>query len=235
MKAEPKRGWKIVAALLGVTILVTAGAGIALAMPRLARRMEFFRVRRVELVGVRHLPPRAVVAALRLRAGASVFDELAPMERRLAAVPGVRQAAVRRRLPGALRVEVVEAIPVALAPRAAGMALVDSAGRVLPFDPTRAAPDLPVLAQPDSLVARLLGHVRDADPGLFAQISSAWRVADDVVLDVGGRRVWFRPDASPEEMHAVMAVAQDLARKGRPYAELDGRFAGQVVVRWSRA
>jgi hypothetical protein len=55
-----------------------------------------------------------------------------------------------------------------------------------------------------------------------------------VVLEAGGRRLWFRPDATSEEMHAVMAVAQDLARKGRSYAELDGRFAGQVVVRWGR-
>ena len=37
--------------------------------------------------------------------------------------------------------------------------------------------------------------------------------------------------ASAEEMRAVTAVAKDLARKGRSYTELDGRFAGQVVVR----
>jgi len=29
----------------------------------------------------------------------------------------------------------------------------------------------------------------------------------------------------------VVLVAQDLAAKARPYAELDARFAGQVVVR----
>jgi hypothetical protein len=28
-----------------------------------------------------------------------------------------------------------------------------------------------------------------------------------------------------------MAVAQDLARQGRNYEELDGRYAGQVIVR----
>jgi hypothetical protein len=30
-------------------------------------------------------------------------------------------------------------------------------------------------------------------------------------------------------------VAQDLTRKGRAFAELDGRFAGYVVVRWKAA
>jgi hypothetical protein len=114
------------------------------------------------------------------------------------------------------------------------MALVDARGRVLPFDPSRAAPDLPILAAPDSLVATLLARMREGNPVLFAQVAAAWRAGDDVTLEANGRRLLFRPDATSEEMHAVMAVAQDLARKGRSYAELDGRFAGQVVVRWGR-
>jgi hypothetical protein len=32
-----------------------------------------------------------------------------------------------------------------------------------------------------------------------------------------------------------MAVEQALARSGRAYQELDGRFAGQVIVRRTRA
>jgi hypothetical protein len=32
-----------------------------------------------------------------------------------------------------------------------------------------------------------------------------------------------------------MAVAQDLEKKGRRWAELDARFAGQIVVRWEAA
>jgi hypothetical protein len=33
----------------------------------------------------------------------------------------------------------------------------------------------------------------------------------------------------------VTAVAQDLSRRERSYRELDGRFAGQVIVRWAGA
>jgi hypothetical protein len=36
-------------------------------------------------------------------------------------------------------------------------------------------------------------------------------------------------------MRAVTAVAQDLVRKGERYTELDGRFAGYVVVRGAGA
>jgi hypothetical protein len=56
-------------------------------------------------------------------------------------------------------------------------------------------------------------------------------VQDDVVLDLDGRRLWFGPVVTAEDIRAVMAVAQDLARQRRNYQELDGRFAGQVIVR----
>jgi len=56
-----------------------------------------------------------------------------------------------------------------------------------------------------------------------------------VMLECDGRQLWFGPAATAEDIRAVMAVAQDLARQGRKYRELDGRFAGQVIVRWEGA
>jgi cell division septal protein FtsQ len=126
---------------------------------------------------------------------------------------------------------VVEAVPVALAPRSGGMALLDSSGNVLPFDPAVTAPDLPVAASVDRRVARVLGRVQQHDAALFARVRTAWRVKDDVLLDVDGRRIWFGPTVTAEDIRAVMAVEQDLARQGRRYQELDGRYAGQVIVR----
>jgi hypothetical protein len=82
-------------------------------------------------------------------------------------------------------------------------------------------------------VARVLASVRAHDPQLFGKIGAAWRVRDDVVLDLDGRRLWFRAAVTAEDIRAVMVVAQDLARQGRNYRELDGRFAGQVIVRWA--
>ena len=38
-------------------------------------------------------------------------------------------------------------------------------------------------------------------------------------------------DVTAEVLRSVTAVAEELARQGRSYAELDGRFARQVVVR----
>jgi hypothetical protein len=80
-------------------------------------------------------------------------------------------------------------------------------------------------------VAGLLRRAQVEHGELFAGIESAGRAGADVVLMMGGRRVLLRADASFEEMRALKAVAEDLARKGVAYRELDGRFRGYVVVR----
>jgi cell division septal protein FtsQ len=215
---------QVVAALLTVS-LVWLGA------PKILHRLDFFRIRRVEIAGLQYLAPAKVIAALELGSEASVFDDLSAAGGRVGALPGVASAVVRRRLPGTLEIELVEAIPVALTPRSGGMALLDSSGKVLPFDPAASAPDLPVAASADARVARVLASVQEHDPVLFARVRTAWRVRDDVLLDVDGRRFWFGPEVTAEDIRAVMAVAQDLARQGRKYHELDGRYAGQVIVR----
>jgi cell division septal protein FtsQ len=219
---------RMLAGVVGVGLLWYGG-------PSLLRRLEFFRVRRVEITGLQYLAPAKLFGALELNSGSSVFDDLAAATRRLKRLPGVQAAALRRRLPGTLEIVLSEAVPVALAPRESGMALLDSTGTVLPFDPAATAPDLPVAATADRTVARVLAVVQVNDPVLFSRIRAAWRVQGDVILDLDGRRLWFSPTVTAEDIRAVMAVAQDLARRGRSYQELDGRFAGQVIVRGAGA
>jgi cell division septal protein FtsQ len=221
-------GWKSLGGL-------ALGIALWFGLPQLLRGLDFFRVRRVEIVGLQYLDPAKVIAALTLSPTASVFDDPAPLVRRLAAMPGVTAAEIGRRLPGTLVVTLVEAVPVALASRGDAMVALDAHGRVLPFDPLRSAPDLPYAANGDVTVTSVLARVRDDDPDLYARIGAAWRVGPDVVLEVGGRRFWFGAQVSAEDIRAVTAVEQDLARTGRPYQELDGRFAGQVIVRRTRA
>jgi cell division septal protein FtsQ len=223
-----KPGWKIVGGL-GLLVAIWFGG------PRLLRRLDFFRVRRIEITGARYLAPKTITGALALRREASVFDDLGAMGLRLRAVPGVKMAELGRRLPGTLTVTIGETEPVALIPRRGALTPVDDRGRVLPYDPAQVVPDLPIATSADSGLTRVLATVRLADPALFGRITSAARIRDDVVLDIEGRRFWFAANATTEDVRAVTAVAQDLARQQRSYRELDGRFAGQVIVRWAGA
>lgn len=218
------RRWVALIALGGVVLAMLVG-------PRLLQKVGFFRVRRVEISGLQYLAPAKIVSALRLSTEASVFDDPAPLVRRALSVPGIKSAVVQRRMPGTLEVEVEEAVPVALAPGTAGLSLVDATGKVLPFDPTTSAPDLPLAVNGDGVVAAVLARVRDFAPDLFARVNQGWRVGPDVVLEVEGRRLWFGAQVSAEDIRAVMAVEQTLARQGRQFQELDGRYAGQVIVR----
>ena len=78
----------------------------------------------------------------------------------------------------------------------------------------------------------MLALIQSVDPALFQTITGARAWArGGVLLDIGPHRVLVGRDAGPEVIRAVVLVAQDLAAKGRPYVELDARFAGQVVVR----
>jgi cell division septal protein FtsQ len=220
-----KPGWWLLGSL-------SLAALLWFGVPAAGRHLAFFRVRQVEFHGITHLTPERLMPAIRLAEDASIFESLEGIEERLSRIPGVRGAKVRRRIPGTLRVDIDEARPVALAPsREGGMTLVDERGRALPFDPTVSAPDLPIIARPDSTVAGVLSRVREVDPGLFARVTSAAKHQKDVVLQVDSQRYWFRPNASAEAILAVTAVAADLARKKWDYAELDGRFADQVIVR----
>ena len=67
--------------------------------PLLLRRIAFFRVRQVELVGIRYLDADQVLAALRLAPEASVYDDTDMLAERLRGLDGVADAVVSRRPP----------------------------------------------------------------------------------------------------------------------------------------
>lgn len=202
-----------------------------LGAPRVAREIDFFRVRRVEFAGLRYGSAEDMLARLALPRALNLFEDLDQVERRARAIPGVKSAEVRRRLPGTLVVRLQEREPVALVPSDGSLRLMDAAGKVLPFDPARSAPDLPVAASAAPQIGRLLASVRRLDPALFGHVTAARLRGTDVALTVDGRQFILRPDASIEEMRAVTLVASDLAARGQAFDELDGRFAGCVVVR----
>jgi hypothetical protein len=185
----------------------------------------------VEIVGLQYLDAARVPGAAAIPPGASIYDDHAPVAARVRALPGVRRADVGSRAPGTLRIEVTEVEPVALTPKGDRLAMVDERAEVLPFDPLGSAPDLPVLIGGGRMVAQALARVKEFDPGPFARIDAGWRVGPDVVFEVGERWLWFGSRLTAEDIRAVTSVERALARQGRPYQELDGRFAGQVVVR----
>lgn len=200
-------------------------------MPAIMRRMQFFDVRQVEVTGAKYREPRQIIAALELPETSSVWGDLPVLEARLRALGGIEEAQVGRRLPGTLEIRVREVEPVALAQTEVGLVAVDRAGRALPYDPTAAVIDAPVVGRPDPKLAGALEAIRTASGTLYAAAGAAWRRGDEVVLDVGTGLIRLDAPVDDAVVHALLAVRRDLEARAMDWRELDGRFRGWIVVR----
>lgn len=207
-KVAPRRGrWKVVAVLLLLVLLAPT--------PWLARRgasrLAFFHVRKVVVEGTRYLAPDTVITQLGLDTLHSVWDDPAPLEKRVMALPQVAAASISRRLPGTLVVTITEKLPVALVPGMQGLEPVDSSGATLPIDPAREALDLPVSNQRDVALIRMLAQVRARNAVLYRRISEVSRDGVGDVLLLLTSTGPASPAALPDSSHSIADGAAPVA------------------------
>lgn len=227
---RPSRSRKIrLGAIVAAVILLLSSPLWGRAM---LRRMAFFQVRNVEIVGARYLTPTDILTRLRVDTTASVWDDPRPLEERVARHPQVRTVEIGRKLPGTLVVRITENLPVALIPSKEGLRPVDVNGQPLPIDPSRANVDLPIVAGRDSVILALLQRVRITEPAMFDRISEVRRISPtEILVQLTTVPVRMMADVSAERFAEVASVEQDLARRGQRVAELDLRFRDQVIAR----
>lgn len=226
----PRRGrrWgRIVAVLLLPVVLSTPWW-----LRPAATRLDYFRVRSVEVHGVRYMPASAVLTRLRVDTTASIWDDTDVLVRRVLGHAQIAAVRIERKLPGTLVVRVTENLPVALVAGARGLQAYDSVGRLLPFDPSELAPDLPVLPRSDTTLLRLLSELRRETPALFARVSEARRAGrNELVLDLPPHVVRATADLRAARLSDILPVEGDLARRHAQAAELDLRYRDQVIAR----
>lgn len=222
--------------------------------------MEYFHVRAVEVHGVRYIDPAIVLERMAIDTTRSVWDDYAPLVARLKTLPQVADAVITRKLPGTLVVSIRENLPVALSPSPRGLEAVDSAGVVLPIDPTSADLNLPIALQRDVSMLSLLGALRSHEPVLFRRISEIGRdgkdgvlmqlerrgpavaatVPDSVATDSAAASTVTAPrvlrvrallGVSVSRLADIFPVESDLLRRRANVAELDLRYRDQVIAR----
>jgi cell division protein FtsQ len=230
---NPKRRWEKPAAIaVGVFLLILAPFWA----PLFLRRLAFFRVRHVEVVGARYIQPRDVVERLNVDTLTSVWDPAGRLEARVRGHPLIREVRVGRRLPGTLVVRVVEHVPVALVATTDGFRAYDERGVSLPIDPTAADVDAPILARPDSALLRLLASARLQAPGLYRRLSEIRREragpgGNELLIVFDSIPVRALGDITLQRLAEVELVEQDLARRRLRATELDLRYRDQVIAR----
>ena len=229
----PGRGPRRLRFAIG-SVLALALLASPLWAPPLLRRLAFFRVRRIEILGARYAPPADLLQRLRVDTTRSVWDPLEPLADRVRTHPQVESVTVSRRLPGTIVVRVTERRPVALLSVPGGLRAVDEHGRRLPLDPSRTPVDAPILtsAPRDTSVYHLLGAMRRETPQLYAQLSSIRAIgADEMVLQIADLPVRTMTGVTLERLSDIEPVQHDLARRQIRPTELDLRYRDQVIAR----
>ncbi|MFQ5703095.1 MAG: cell division protein FtsQ/DivIB [Gemmatimonadales bacterium] len=221
-----KRRFAISILSLVVVVAVVVGGPFGLS------KIGFFQIRQVELVGVRYLSPQRLLERSGLAADQNLFSSLEVVDRNLAAMPGVVDVRLKRRLPGTLRILVEERVPVAFAPTESGLQPLDASARPLPYDPVNADLDLPIVPDADSFVIGVLATIRTADFSLYSDIDAALRGRDrDVILELGSQELMLRGYPTSSEITAIDVVRRELSETGREFHQIDVRFSGRVIVR----
>jgi cell division septal protein FtsQ len=208
--------------------------------------MAFFRVRSVEIRGVRYLQPNEILARLKVDTLMSIWDDLEPLRERVRHHPQITDVMITRRMPGTLVVTVEENQPVALIQTRSGLLPYDSVGRQLPIDPSRVSLDLPIVATNDPVLLKLVGAIRYAAPNVFSRLEEVKRTGRDEILltlsrhplapgdsakSQGMLRVRLPIDLSVERLTDIFPVENDLARRQAHVDELDLRYRDQVIAR----
>jgi cell division protein FtsQ len=225
-----RRRWRLALGVLAALVLLAAPRW----GPTALRRLSFFRVRRVEIVGARYAAPAELLERMRVDTSRSVWDPVEPLAERVLAHPQVESVTVTRRLPGTLVVRVTERHPVALVSGAGGLRAVDEHGRRLPLDPSRTPVDAPIVtaAPRDTMVYHLLGAMQREAPALYSQLSSIRAVGrDEMVLQIADVPVRTMTSVTLARLGDIEPVTRDLERRGVRAAELDLRYRDQVIAR----
>ena len=226
----PIAKWKIG---VGAVVLVALAAS-PLWAPRALSHLEFFRVRKVEILGARYTQPSDLLGRMHVDTSMSIWDPLGPFVDRVGAHPQVAHVTITRKLPGTLVVAITERKPVALVPSRGGLQAVDEEGRALPLDPSRTPIDAPVVSTPprDTSVYHLLGRMQRIAPALYAQVSTITSAgAGEMIVTISQVPVRAMTSVTLARLSDIEPVEQDLVRRQMRVSELDLRYRDQVIAR----
>lgn len=182
-----------------------------------------FKVNEILVTGRRHVAQDEIFAQLNIARGMPVFAiDLEATRQRLLSIPKIKDAALSRRLPDKILINISEREPAALWQNNKKVSVIDSGGTVIDSGDLDPYKDLPMVVGDDAgKTAAALFALLNAEPTIATRISSAVRV--------GGRR-W---DLHLKNGMIVMLPAQNtglaLAKLAR--AQTRDKILGRNIVR----
>lgn len=213
--------------------------------PLVLRNVPIFGVEDVRVIGARFVDEDRVRELAAFEPDASVFDDMRPVERRLAGHPLIVEGRARRSGLHRLDLLVREVRPVAFVSTPA-LVPVDADGRALELDPTGHSLDLPILAaatlsdgrvepEPARRALDVLEQVSTLDSAFARRISELRPVrgssVEFVLLPDSPLERVVLPFRDPVEAFWRVGSAVSLAENRGSVREADARFENEVVIR----
>lgn len=221
-------------------------AALAFAADRIARRTahaEDFELRSIEVSGLARVPDATVDRLLEPFLRRSLIDlDLEEVAAVLEREPWIREARVRRVLPDALDVRIVERVPVARVHRGEEVGLVDVTGSVLRAGDDEAWDALPWILGGDDLEGRPLAglvqgalgglsRLRAARPELYAEILAVRIERDALEIRLkDGARVLLDRDRPERNLDTWFALRSEIDRRVGATGTVDLRWRGRIAV-----
>lgn len=240
----PRRVWRLL--ILGFGGLAALAATVwlfALGVPQralhaaaVASAAAGFAVRQVEISGDRHQDRLAIYRELLAGDTDSMFLlDLPDLRARLAALPWVLEADVRRIWPDTVRVTLVERVPAAVWQEGGRYRLLDSTGVPLPMLPLDELAGLPLLvgAGADRAAPAFL-RMMARHPDLAQQLLGAVRVGDrrwDLQMRTGERIALPEDREAPDALARFAAAHAATPLLGQGFARFDLRIRDRMAVR----
>jgi cell division protein FtsQ len=248
LPVEEAQAGRIAAWAFGLFVLAIAGVAlVALEVPAKLGQAAGeavgdagFRVRSVDVQGIRQMDPRPVYdIALDQKTTAMPLVDVSAIRQRLLDYGWVKDARVSRRFPDTLVIDIVERKPAALWQNDEGLSLIDAEGVVLDRVPVSRMPDLPLLVgKGANAQAAPLERLLDKVPALKAQLVSAkWIGQRRWDLSFQSGETILLPEGEPVASAALVKFAKmdkSAGLLGRGIVRFDLRIPGKMTVRLPR-
>jgi len=209
-----------------------------------------FAVKEIEITGVKHTPRAALASVTSAYTGTNLFKiDIARVQKDLRGLAWVSRIDIEKKLPGTLRINVTERVPVALVRSGNRIQYVDEHGvtfaelspevgdddlpLILVDSVERQAPS-PVEAAELARTVAFVGALRASDPLLYSRISEVHPIAPRGFAlfdrELGASVYVNAEDVSPKwrSLYSI-AKAENLKRGSIEYADL--RFNDRIVLK----
>lgn len=207
-----------------------------------AQRSRVFGIDEIVIYGNRHLSDGELVKIMGVSRGQNIFSVSSEdVASRLLASPWIRDARLRKELPGRLMLMVEEAVPEALLETGRGRFLIDGTGARL--EPVKGKPlsFLPVMVAASEgkgrafssaiSLARVIREAGIAAEKNRVEIRGFEKGPEEITVTIDGLKAKFGEGGYREKLARLFELSDEIKRRGIEVDYVDLRFSDRVVVK----